>query len=127
MNTRGTISWQKPTSLTQWVGIASTKLNILTKIVDYHLKTDNAPPLQIGPNGQSLELGHSETVNEGKQDCYRIVIFPAFLSTNAAICNVRSISLSYFLLFWVHSLNLCIGFVWHPDGRIEWKDSSKQA
>jgi len=127
MNPRGAVSWQKPTSLTQWAGIASTKLDVLTKIVHYHLNTDNAPPLKVGPDGQSLELGHSETVNEGEQDCDRIVIFSAFLSSNAAICDVRYISLSYVLLFWVHSLDLGVGFVWHPDGRIEWKDSSKQA
>lgn len=126
MNPRGTVSWQKPTSLTQWEGMASTKLDVITKIVNHHLETDNAPPLKVGPDGQSLELGQSEMVDEGEQDCDRIVIFSAFLSSNAAIRDVRSISLAYCFLYLDHCLDLGVGFVWHPDGRVEWKDASKQ-
>ena len=105
--------------------MASTKLDILIKIVDHHLKADNALPLKVGPDGQSLELGHPQTtVDECKLDCDRIVIFSAFLSSNAAISDVRFVSISYSFLSWDHRLYLGLGFVWDPDRGIEWKDSS---
>ncbi|KAG8220405.1 hypothetical protein J3R82DRAFT_3388 [Butyriboletus roseoflavus] len=92
MNPRGTDGWQKPTSLVEWKGKASTKLDILTQIVDHHLKIDNAPPLKICSDARSIEVNTSEIAVKAEHvDSDRIVIFSAFPSSNAAIRDVLAL------------------------------------
>ncbi|KAG8214947.1 hypothetical protein J3R82DRAFT_10137 [Butyriboletus roseoflavus] len=92
MNPCGTNGWQKPTSLVEWKGKASTKLDILTQIVDHHLKIDNAPPLKICSDARSIEVNTSEIAVEAEHvDSDRIVIFSAFSSSNAAIRDVLAL------------------------------------
>lgn len=86
-------SWQKPKTLDEWTTIASTKLDILAKIVHHHLNKDNASPLSILEDGQTLHSDTPAMVQEPDlAECDRIVIFSAFPSSNAAIRDVNSCS-----------------------------------
>ena len=82
--------WVTPTSLEDWKqNRASTKLDILADIVHHHLEVDNASPLSVAEDGQTLVVSPVQhgTIS-GKDDCDRIIIFSLFLSSNSAIQDV---------------------------------------
>lgn len=101
MNPRTTTdSWKKPCSITEWETTASTKLDVLAKIVHHHLQQDNAQPLSIIEDGQTLEIDHSIMAEEiHHPECDRMVIFSVFPSSNAAIRDVCPVHISTLCLF----------------------------
>ena len=90
MNPNGnTDGWQKPQSLEQWNSNASSKLDILARIVSHHLQHDNGAPLEVCEDGQTVKVDEYNKVEDIQHsECDRVVIFSAFPSSNAAIHDV---------------------------------------
>lgn len=92
MNPRGGDDfWVTPTSLSDWkTERASTKLDALAQIVAHHHAQDNASPVKINADGQTLEFEQVEPLGppDGKQDPDRIIIFSLFPSSNSGIKDV---------------------------------------
>ena len=80
--------------------MASTKLDMLAKIVHHHLQQDNALPLKVSDDGQTPEVEDSTTnENVHHTECDCVVIFSVFPSSNAAICDIPCICLCFIFSF----------------------------
>ncbi|KAF9222839.1 hypothetical protein BS17DRAFT_818147 [Gyrodon lividus] len=94
MNPRGgNDAWVTPESLDHWKqSMWSTKLDMLTKIVTYHLKKDAALPLKVLKDGITIAPVDTQgTYPYSGKESDHIVIFSAFPSSNAAIIDRKTI------------------------------------
>lgn len=128
MNPRGSEdAWVTPTSLEDWkTKHASTKLDLLAQIVVHHLAQDDAPPLKINIDGQTLECPTVKVVdpNAKQLEPDRVIIFSLFPSSNAGIKEVyHSHCLVSFLLM-LPLLGLTL--VWDQSSRAQWTNAAKQ-
>jgi hypothetical protein len=88
-------TWVKPVSITHWENgpHKSVKLDLLGRLVSYHLMHDGRPPMQIDESGHALVVNPMfqapiSTADNTNPD--RIVVYSAFPSSNAAILDVRN-------------------------------------
>jgi hypothetical protein len=93
MNPTEEQSWTKPRSLEEWNAspTRSMKLDVLAKLLKYHLESDGRQPLMMDESGRDLVPNpafKSGNTHPGEPD--RIVVFSAFVTSNLAILDVSS-------------------------------------
>jgi hypothetical protein len=92
-------TWIEPKTIEEWKGKASVKLDALIQVLDHHLKEDQAIPLQVTPDGHTLEPS-KEYIRSPAQDGLqpdKIVIYSEFPSSNPQIKGVSFTSVSVLL------------------------------
>ncbi|KAG2063389.1 hypothetical protein BDR04DRAFT_1163790, partial [Suillus decipiens] len=102
MNPTDEQSWTKPKSLEEWDGspTKSMKLDILAKLLKYHLESDGRQPLTIDESGRSLVPNLAfQTGNTHPDEPDRVVVFSAFVTSNQAIVDILD-------LHGIHALEL---------------------
>jgi hypothetical protein len=85
--------WVKPTSLEAWENSPhkSVKLDVLGRLVSYHLMQNGRPPMEMDESGRTLTANPMfEASGLIADDAHpdRIVIYSAFPSSNRAIFDV---------------------------------------
>ncbi|KAG2335271.1 hypothetical protein BDR05DRAFT_843481, partial [Suillus weaverae] len=91
MNPTEAQSWTKPKSLEEWnvSPIRSMKLDVLAKLLKYHLESDGRQPLMMDESGRDLVPNSAfkgGNTHPGEPD--RIVVFSAFVTSNLAIVDI---------------------------------------
>lgn len=102
MNPTDEHSWTKPKSLEEWNGspTKSMKLDVLAKLLTYHLESDGRQPLTIDESGRSLVPNLAfKAGNTHPDEPDRIVVFSAFVTSNQAIVDILD-------LHGIHALEL---------------------
>jgi hypothetical protein len=93
MNSTEERSWTKPKSLEEWQTSPDTKsmkLDVLAKLIQYHLESDGRQPLMMDESGRTLVPNPAFTAgNTSPNEPDRIVVFSAFVTSNQAIVDVR--------------------------------------
>lgn len=83
--------WTKPKFLEEWnvSPTKSMKLDVLAKLLKYHLESDGRQPLMMDESGRNLVPNVAFTAgNTHSDDPDRIVVFSAFVTSNQAIVDV---------------------------------------
>ncbi|KAG1741027.1 P-loop containing nucleoside triphosphate hydrolase protein [Suillus occidentalis] len=85
--------WVKPTSLEAWENSPhkSVKLDVLGRLVSYHLMQDGRPPMEMDESGHTLTANPMfEASGSIADDTHpdRIVVYSAFPSSNRAIFDI---------------------------------------
>ncbi|KAG2150754.1 uncharacterized protein EDB93DRAFT_1103448 [Suillus bovinus] len=91
MNPTDERSWTKPKSLEEWNDspTKSTKLDVLAKLLKYHLESDGHQPLAMDESGCSLIPNLAfKAGNTHPDEPDRIVVFSAFVTSNQAIVDI---------------------------------------
>lgn len=91
MNPTEESSWTKPESLEEWNtgDMKSMKLDVLAKLLKYHLEADCRQPLMMDESGRNLVPNLALTAGNTKSDePDRIIVFSAFVVSNHAIMDV---------------------------------------
>ncbi|KAG2352396.1 P-loop containing nucleoside triphosphate hydrolase protein, partial [Suillus spraguei] len=102
MNPTEEQSWTRPKSLEQWnvSPIRSMKLDVLAKLLKYHLESDGRQPLMMDKSGRNLIPNPAFKVgNTQPNQPDRIVVFSAFVTSNQAILDILD-------LHGIHALEL---------------------
>jgi len=77
-----------PTSKQAWDKIKSKKLDVLIKVIEHHLKDDNASPLFIDADGNLVASSEPVPPAPTPPSCDKIVVYSAFPSNNPLIVAV---------------------------------------
>jgi hypothetical protein len=82
--------WTALKTIEEWKAIVSVKLDALVQILTHHLKEDDAIPLQVNPDGHTLEPSKDYMRNPPQEGLPRdkIVIYSEFPSSNTQIKGV---------------------------------------
>jgi hypothetical protein len=91
MNPTEECSWSKPKSLEEWDtgDMKSMKLDVLAKLLKYHLEGDCRQPLTMDESGRNLVPNLALTTGNTESDePDRIIVFSAFVMSNHAIMDV---------------------------------------
>jgi hypothetical protein len=93
MNPTEAQSWTKPKSLEEWnvSPTKSMKLDVLAKLLTYHLESDGRQPLMMDESGRNLVPNLAFAAgNSHSDEPDRIVVFSAFVTSNQAVVDVSS-------------------------------------
>ncbi|KAG1779882.1 P-loop containing nucleoside triphosphate hydrolase protein [Suillus placidus] len=102
MNPTEEQSWTKPKSLEEWdvSSTKSTKLDVLAKLLKYHLESDGRQPLMMDESGRNLVPNLAlKAGNTSPDEPDRIIVFSAFVTSNQAIVDILD-------LHGIHALEL---------------------